>query len=318
MGRSEDLAFSPEQRRLAITEFARNRILVIELAKEARLLDGAMELTRSVEISSSQIRSPHGVCFLDEETIAVANRDSGTRLFRVPANAPDGALIRSSALRRIGGGWLRPKVNPGSVTVSRLRPDLVELLICNNYQNTVSRHYLDRHQDHRIRASQVLLNRGLAVPDGVAVSRDSRWIAISNHGTHSVLIFENRDDTAPWTEPVGELLDVECPHGLAFTDDGRTLLVASAATPFVLVFAADRAPEVDWQGRRQPVASIRVMDDETFLKGQTNPEEGGPKGLKVSSELNLLALTSEFQPLAFFDLAPLLQDAGLSPLSRTG
>lgn len=305
LGRTEDLTFSPDLRRLAIAEFARNRILVLDVAKEARLATGVLALTDFVELSSSRIQSPHGLCFLDEETLVVANRDGATHVFRVPSSRASVRPRRSSPLQTIDGGWRRPKVTPGSVTVSRVGPLLTEVLVCNNFQNTVTRHQLDRHRNYRVRASEVLLFNQLALPDGVAVSRDGLWIAISNHATHCVLIYENTDATNPWTEPVGVLQDVNCPHGLAFSDEDRTLLVASAATPFVHVFARQASAEDDWRGSRRAVASIRVMNDETYLKGQTNPEEGGPKGLEVSAELNLWATTSEHQPLAFFELETL-------------
>ena len=61
----------------------------------------------------------------------------------------------------------------------------------------------------------------------------------------------------------------------------------------------------DWNGSREPVASLRVLEEERFLKGHVNPQEGGPKGIDLSAGGDILAITCEEQPLAFFDLAGL-------------
>jgi hypothetical protein len=52
--------------------------------------------------------------------------------------------------------------------------------------------------------------------------------------------------------------------------------------------------------------SLRVMDDRTFQLGRHNPQEGGPKGLDLDRSGRVVAVTSELQPLAFFDVAATL------------
>jgi hypothetical protein len=52
-----------------------------------------------------------------------------------------------------------------------------------------------------------------------------------------------------------------------------------------------------------------VIDPQSFRRGRDNAREGGPKGLDVDRHMTVLAITSEWQPLAFFDLAPLLAGA---------
>jgi hypothetical protein len=51
------------------------------------------------------------------------------------------------------------------------------------------------------------------------------------------------------------------------------------------------------------------MDESLFVRGRHNPEEGGPKGLDIDAGSNVLVVTSECQPLAFFDVAALLERA---------
>jgi hypothetical protein len=52
------------------------------------------------------------------------------------------------------------------------------------------------------------------------------------------------------------------------------------------------------------------MDGETFARGHHNPQEGGPKGIDLHPRVNVLAVTAESMPLAFFDLDAALEQAG--------
>ena len=97
------------------------------------------------------------------------------------------------------------------------------------------------------------------------------------------------------------------PHGLRFTPDERALLVANSGAPFIHLFRSD---DGDWAGDRQPDASVPAMDDTTFQRGHRNPLEGGPKGLAMTPDGRVLAVTCEEQPLAFFDLRALAGEAG--------
>jgi hypothetical protein len=51
------------------------------------------------------------------------------------------------------------------------------------------------------------------------------------------------------------------------------------------------------------------MEDAIFERSRHNIEEGGPKGLDIDAHSQVLAVTSEGQPLAFFEVAALLQRA---------
>ena len=179
----------------------------------------------------------------------------------------------------------------------------VDVFICNNYGHTVTRHVIDTAAGLTVRTAEVLLRKRLDIPDGIAVSPDRRWIALSNHSTHDVLVYDNGSALDESTDPVGILRGVHYPHGLRFTRDARHLLVADAGSPYLQVYATG---EDGWHGVRHPTASVRVMDDAVFEIGRYRNDEGGPKGLDVDREMRVAVTTSQHQPLAFFDLRALL------------
>jgi 6-phosphogluconolactonase (cycloisomerase 2 family) len=305
LGRTEDVQFSPSNRRLAVAAFHHNRIAVFDVAITRCAGKPQVALNGVVEIEDETLKGPHGLCFLDEDTLVVANRDGSVELFRVPAA---GASTKSSATRRrtVPGGPLARIVTPGSVAAAPLDDDTIELLVCNNYVNSVTRHVLDRHGDFVATADETLLQRGLDVPDGICFSPDRRWVAVSNHNTHSVLLYDRSRRLGPDAEPDGLLRNVLCPHGVRFTFDQEFILVADAAARYVNVYKKDGET---WSGTRDPVRLFEVVTPEVFARGRLNPQEGGPKGIDISRDTNVLVTTTELQTLAFFDVDAVIRAA---------
>ena len=306
LGRTEDVRFSPSNRRLAVASFHRNRIVVfdIDIASSSGVTQVA--LTGGVELSSPALQWPHGLDFIDDDTLIVTSRRSDVALFKLPAgerHVPSHEVLPIARWPSDGTTLLNA---PGSVAVTRVEDDVCEVLICNNRGHTVTRHRLDCDAGRAIRHSEVLLQKYLRIPDGVSVSPDRRWIAVSNHTTHNVLLYEKSPALNADAEPDGILRGVHYPHGLRFSADGRHLFVADAGAPYLHIYA--QHPD-QWRGVRHPIATVRIMDDEVFGRGRHNPEEGGPKGLDIDARSNVLVVTSECQPLAFFDVPALLQHA---------
>jgi len=306
LGRTEDVRFSPSNRRLAVASFIRNRIVVFDIDIASSSGATQVALTGGVELSSPALQLPHGLDFIDDSTLIVTSRGRDVALFKLP---PGEEIVRTHEVLPIA----RWPVNgttllntPSSVAVTGVEEDVGEVLICNNDGHTVTRHLLDRNADGALRNSEVLLHKYLNIPDGVSVSPDRRWIAVSNHYTHNVLLYENSPALNSDAKPDGILRCIYYPHGLRFSADGRHLFVADAGAPYLHIYTQDSD---QWRGVRHPVASVRIMDDAVFERGQHNPEEGGPKGLDLDASSKILVLTSECQPLAFFDVSVLLQHA---------
>jgi hypothetical protein len=302
IGRTEDVRFSPDERRLALAGLEANRLLVLDVETGP-----IVSLTGFIEIESDALRSPHGVAWLDPHVLAVANRGGAVTLFELPAHRPRSERARLEPLRTIGADARGLVGTPGSVSAIPIGLDLVELLVCNNFVHHVSRHLLDRRNGYAMLAADLLLDGELEVPDGVAHGPGGRWIAVSNHDRHNVLLYRNDVPPGQAGSPAGTLRGVAFPHGLRFAANGTALLVADAGAPFVRLF---RSADGDWSGERFPSASIRVLTDEAFARGNSNPQEGGPKGIDVTRDARLMVATCERQPLAFFDLAAMLDQAG--------
>ena len=305
LGRTEDVQFSPSNRRLAVAAFLVNRIAVFEVALSRSGDHPHVALNDVVEIEAETLEAPHGLCFLDEDTLVVANREGSVEVIDIPA--PGAASSGGAARRRtVAGSPTGPIITPGSVAARALDADRIELLVCNNYANSVTRHVLDRRSDFAAAADETLLQHGLDVPDGICYSPDSRWIAVSNHNTHSVLLYDRSRPLGPDCEPDGVLRNVLCPHGVRFTLDQEFILVADAAARYVNVYKRDGET---WRGTRDPVRLFEVMTPAVFERGRHNPQEGGPKGIDIGRDANVLVTTCQSQALAFFDVREVLRAA---------
>ena len=298
MGRTEDVRLSPSGRRLALACFARESIALVDVAIAVSPAGHRISVTGFDEFTSPSLRQPHGVDFVGDDTLVVANRASEVALIRL-ANTGANEVPRTTK----ADGEGQPD-GPGSVTARPLDGGRHEVLACNNYAHTVTRHELAA--DGILEGSEVVVERWLDVPDGLALSADRRWLAVSNHNAHCVFVYAyptaDRD-----ADPVAILRGARYPHGVRFGADDGYLVVADAGAPLVHIF---RPSDGGWKGVCHPVASLTVMDDDTFVRCRTNSREGGPKGIDVDPRTNLLVVTAENLPLAFFDLTRALDGTG--------
>ena len=306
LGRTEDIRFSPGNRRLAMVGFNAGRVVVldVEIAKTSQSIDVAV--TAGVEIASPSLTYPHGADFIDDETLAVANRLGDLVIFKLPS-AGTGACELSPIQVIAPPGGSRSHA-PGSVTALRRADALCELLVCDNEGHSVTRHLIDQAADCRVVSSDVLLRKWVNLPDGICVSRDRRWIAISNHNTHGILLYDWSSPLGAQAAAAGILRGVRYPHGIRFSADGRYIFVADAGAPLVHIYAHGGE---GWRGAWSPAASIRIKDEELFLRSRGNPQEGGPKGIDIDSGMNVLVATSEHQPLLFLDVRAMLAEVRL-------
>jgi DNA-binding beta-propeller fold protein YncE len=305
LGRTEDLRLSPDNRRLAVAGFSRHRLSVFDIALTTTPGPPQIALTGGVVLSSKALKRPHGVDFLDDHTLIVSNRSGDVAIFALPPGDPAMPTVDAAPLATWPAGGKHLLRAPGSVAAVRSDDGTLDILICNNTAHTITSHRLAGSRAAGVDA-RVLLRTFLDIPDGVAVSADHQWIAVSNHGHHNVLVYARSSGLDGESQPRAILRGVRFPHGLRFTADGGFLIVADAGAPLIQVYRQD--PD-GWQGVQHPLASITMMEGEMFRRGHQNVQEGGPKGLDIDRTQSVLVVTSEHQPVAFFDLRAMLDRA---------
>ena len=297
LGRTEDIRLSPSRRRLAIACYAIDRIAVADVELSAT----EVRLTRLELLASPAVRQPHGLDFVDDDTLVVASREGGLAVLPIPAGdvPPTAWDVTPTAVHAASGH----DDSPGSVAVATADGGGHELLVCVNWTHTLKRHRLHAGT---LSPPDVAARRWLDVPDGVAISPDERWVAVSNHFSHSVFVYE-RHSLGEGAEPVAILRGATYPHGLRFSADARRLVVADAGAPHVHVFAA---AEGGWSGASYPAATVAVFDDATYRRGRHTPQEGGPKGLELDARTNVMLVTCEETPFLCFDVGAVVDDPG--------
>jgi len=299
IGRTEDIRFSADGKRLAIAGFGKSAVFLLDVEIDRRAARPVVRISDYLELQSPRLANPHGFDFIDDRTLVVANRSGRVTIFDIPVREADHRVRQVEPLKVIRQlGWFGKITHPGSVAVLAADCGRYEIAVCNNYTHIVSRHVFGLNK-LVLPVDEVLLERGLLVPDGIAVSRDRRWIAVSNHASRSVNIYDNAGKLDRGAEPSAILFGVNYPHGLRFSPDGKRLYVADAGRPYVCVFDAEDGL---WSGSRDATTRALALTEKLFHRGHTNAAEGGPKGLDIDASGQVMAITCEQQALAFFDV----------------
>ncbi|OYV05187.1 MAG: hypothetical protein CFE26_12895, partial [Verrucomicrobiales bacterium VVV1] len=84
IGRTEDVRFSPDNRRLAIAAFIENACFVFDIEIDRTASKPVVRISDYLEIRSDAIREPHGLDFIGENLLLVANRKGSLALFAIP------------------------------------------------------------------------------------------------------------------------------------------------------------------------------------------------------------------------------------------
>lgn len=303
--RSEDIAFSPSGRRLAVVA-TDGIVYLFSIVADAR----PVELSSCTLLRSPSLASPHGVDFLDEDILVVANRRAGVTFYRLPASLNSHERITLDPIHTMTSDWFgaaeetrtlrgrRIVTGPGSI-----RAHGGVLHIACNHHNTVTAHPCT-HEGERIVTGEgdLLVRDGIEIPDGVAISRDGRWMAVSDHDHRRVLVF-GRDDR----ELRCELRDPQLlhPHGLCFDRSGSALFVADAGGRQVHVFSTTDAWSSDLEAsgfRCKAVAAKAFRATRAATPARHRSLEGGIKGIDVDPSGVLVATTCRFQTVRFFEI----------------
>lgn len=287
MDRTEDVRFSPSGNKIALAGYTLNNIYIFDIN-----IDGDnISLLDYYEINCDNFKNPHGVAWIDENTIVVTCRFSPTVILRLPTNKPDTGVIKLEPVKII-----TKHINgTSSIVISKIDDNKVELLLCSNVLNIISRHVLNSNNFDIIEESKFLSN--FKVPDGISITSDRKWIAVSNHDAHNILVYKNENITV--NSVPSAILKCEFlrfPHGLCFYNN--LLYVNDAGSNYIYVF---KNVNGNWVGDIDISFRIESMSVEDYTRAKVNDMEGGAKGLDIFR--NILAITSANCPLKFFKLS---------------
>jgi len=84
IGRTEDLAFSPDNCRLAIAAYSQNKILMLDIVISTSLDQSRVFISDCYEILSEDLNLPHGITWVDNKTLIVDNRFGQTIVLTLP------------------------------------------------------------------------------------------------------------------------------------------------------------------------------------------------------------------------------------------
>jgi hypothetical protein len=305
IGRTEDVKLSPDNSQLAIVDYVNNKVFLLSVKIENSATSPKITILDYSIISSASLCAPHGVAFLGNDHIVVCNRGGDVCVFKLfrPGELPRERNLEPLASIN-GRGVLQAKVkSPGSVVCYEIAENCYRFFVCNNHLNLVTSHIIWLGNNAKIKNEGILVENRLKTPDGVGLSADNAWIAISNADDGEVLIYRNTLElNKKKTAPAAILRGIVCPHGVRFTSDGK-VLVADAASQYLRVY---ESKDGNWNGVQEPTRSIRLLDDETFYSGRCDSREGGVKGIDIDNSSRVLITTHCLDVLGFHDLTKLL------------
>ena len=302
--RSEDVRFSPSGGLLAVATTQR-KILLFAVEIEARPVRAEF-LTA---LTSLDLNAPHGVDWIDEETLVVANRGgTGLAFLHIPRANQWTPATEVAAVSTVQSKWfgsvgetrqLRARgiiTGPGSARIHDGR-----IYAGCNRLNTITRHRLV--DGPSCDEGEVVAQEGIEIPDSAVVSPDGVWLAVGDHDHRRVLVFRLGE-----AAPLGQLTDPRMmhPHGIVFDPSGTLLIAADAGGCGLYVF---HAPTGAWNATQTTAAScVEGVAKDVFDRVQSETAEmvraleGGTKGVDLSRDGRVLVTTCRGQTLKFFAL----------------
>ncbi len=292
--RFEGIAFSSSGNMIGIAASDTNTVFLFR-----RKADGLFEETPYSSINGPPpgLNYPHDVAFSklgDTELLAVAKRGGAIAIYeKTGANETYGP----GPVFELCGPKTKLSYSDG---VAFVPPNDDYLAACNLRIGSIS---FFRRLSHspigfKLEPAFELKHGSLSHPDGLAFSQCGRWLAVANHGNHSVGVFQRRNrifsrgrlEYGP--EPVTIIRDpgLRYPHSVAFTPETNHLVVTNAGANYFSVYEPKRR-NLKMRWSQSPVSKTIVGPDPIFEEvNARNKMEGGPKGVAIHK--NTLAICS--------------------------
>lgn len=289
-GRMEGVSLSQSGRTLAVAMSDSNRVWLYQ-RKEGRF-EFEERPYCSLEGTASALDYPHDVAFSlagERELLAVAQRSGSILIYQ--RNDSDGSYGPEPEFG-IRGRRSGLKYSDG---VAFLPPDGDYLVACNLSTSAVTfyrRRPGSGGPPFEARPCFVMWRLGIRRPDGLAFSRDGRWLAVANHGNDTVAIYrrrhaDGRSGPRFFRRPAAVIADetLRYPHSVAFTPRHQHLAVTCAGANYLNIYrcepdSAGNSASARWSST--PSQQLLIGSEDTFRHvNACNKMEGGPKGVSV-------------------------------------
>lgn len=291
--RFEGIAFSTSGNILGVATSDTNTVFLFR-----RKPDGSFEDAPywSINGPSSGLNYPHDLSFSlcgDTELLAVAQRAGSIAIYE--KNRADDHYGPEPAFE-IRGPETRLNYTDG---VAFVPPDHDYLAACNLKTSRIIFYRKAPGPSIGFNLEPVFeLKRGVYRPDGLAFSQCGTWLAVANHGNHTVSIYQRRKPILSRRQftygprPVTIIKDpgFRYPHSVAFTPESHHLVVTNAGANYFSVYGPQMGyAKMRWS--QSPVVQKIVGPDRIFQAvNASNKMEGGPKGVAIHK--NRLAVCS--------------------------
>jgi hypothetical protein len=245
---------------------------------------------------ASGLKYPHDVSFAlfgGSELLAVAQRGGAIALY---VKDRDGDGFGGDGAFEISGPQARLAFSDG---VAFVPPRNDHLAVCNLELNSITFYRQTSASPVRFATTPdfELKHSSIYNPDGLAFSRHGRWLAVANHGNHTISIFaRSRGDGMRYdAEPASVIRDrnLRHPHSVAFTPRTRHVVVTNAGANYFCAYRPERhGRTIRWS---KSAASRTIAGDEVVFRdiNARNKMEGGPKGIAIYKD-RLAVCSPEF------------------------
>ncbi len=283
--RFEGIAFSSSGNVIAVATADTNAVFLFR-RKASGLFEDAPYWC--IDGPRSRLSYPHDVSFSRSgitEQLAVAQRGGAIAIYE--ENRAD-ETYGPDPVFEICGPTAKLDFSDG---VAFVPPDNDYLAACNLATGTIA-FYCRRPRSpggFDLEPTFELKHRSLSNPDGLAFSQCGRWLAIANHGNHSVSVFGRRKRILSkgtlryGPEPMTIIKEpgLRHPHSVAFTPETNHLVVTNAGANYFSVYKPE-SHRFRTRWAQSPVIKKAVGPDAIFKAvNMRNKTEGGPKGVAV-------------------------------------
>jgi len=283
--RFEGVGFSPDGNVLAVVASDANTVFLFQRAENGRFEQFPFSFVTG---GFSGLDYPHDVSFSDiggTQLLVVAQRAGAIAIFERPRGERH---FRREPAFEIRGSETGLSY---SDAVAFIPPDNEHLAVCDLKGNVVSFYRKISASPFRFGLEPVgqLRDESICDPDGLAFSDCGRWLAVANHGNHTVSVFQRSSGSATddgfryEPTPVSVITDpsLRHPHSVAFTPRTNHLVITSAGTNYFSVHEPT-GPSHKTVWPNEPVIRVVVGSEDIFKEvNAKNKMEGGPKGIAI-------------------------------------